>query len=80
MKTFEEFRKEIVDWAKNDRPKDWRYGQAVFNAVDEVYGVARTVQFKDGVDCFYSDECVDMFLQKAYDRCIEYGVFGDTEK
>ena len=29
--TFDEFRDEVVFYATNNRPKDWRYGQAVFN-------------------------------------------------
>ena len=50
-------------------PKSWRLGQKVFNAVESLYGnVAREVQFRDGVDCFYDDSKVDEFLEKAWDR------------
>ena len=40
-------------------PKEWRRGQFVFNRVDKLYGVARSVQFVDRVDCFYNDEAID---------------------
>lgn len=46
----------------------YRKGQAVFNYVDEFYGVARDVQFIDHVDCFYCDEDIDEFLDKVLDR------------
>ena len=44
-----------------------RFGQAVFNYVDEKYKVARTTQFEYGIDCFYDDSKVDDFLNKCYD-------------
>ena len=44
-----------------------RYGQAVFNYVDEKYGVARIAQFDYGVDCFYDDTKVEPFLDKCYE-------------
>ena len=44
-----------------------RYGQAVFNYVDEYFGVARKVQFEDNVDCFYNDDAVDAFIEKTLD-------------
>ena len=44
-----------------------RYGQAVFNYVDEKYGVARIVQFNYGIDCFYDDTKVEQFLDKCYE-------------
>ena len=31
---------------------EYRYGQSVFNVVDQCIGLARTVQFLDGIDCF----------------------------
>ena len=69
--TKEEFIKDvfgIVDrWCKNF--PELRRGQAVFNCVDDNYGtVARKVQFKDGVDCFYDDSLLDDFL----DHCWEH--------
>ena len=44
-----------------------RYGQAVFNYVDERYGVARIAQFDYGIDCFYDDTKVEQFLDKCYE-------------
>ena len=54
-----------------------RYGQAVFNYVDEKYGVANIVQFKYRLasisqfyyefDCFYDDTKVEQFLDKCYE-------------
>lgn len=65
--TKEEFKKEVLDFADN-RPTHWRKGQAVFNYIDAEYGVARDVQFIDHVDCFYIDENIEQFIDKAYDR------------
>ena len=67
--TLEEFKKEVLNFADN-RPKEWRKGQAVFNYIDEYYGVAREVQFKDLVDCFYNDDIIDEFIEKAFSRLI----------
>ena len=58
--TVEELKKEIECAIK---PKEWRYGQFVFNYIDEVYGVARIAQFKYGVDCFYHDDLIDKFIE-----------------
>ena len=49
-------------------PKCWRQGQAVFNIIDEKWDVARDVQYKDGVDCFYDDTQIDRFIEKAWTR------------
>ena len=65
--TFGDFKNEI-DRVIENKPKNWRKGQAVFNYIDSKYGVARTVQFEDKVDCFYLDDEIDQFLQKAYKR------------
>lgn len=50
------------------REPDIRKGQAVFNYIDETYGVARDVQFEDGIDCFYDDSKIYDFIEKAWDR------------
>ena len=47
---------------------EYRYGQSVFNIVDQCIGLARTVQFCDGIDCFYDDEKIDAFIEKVIDR------------
>ena len=48
-----------------EKPSNWREGQFVFNTIDSLYGIARTIQFKDGIDCFYNDDNIDEFLNKA---------------
>ena len=69
MITIEELKKEI---SEIEFPKNWRKGQSVFNYIDNVYGVARTIQFKWGIDCFYNDDNIDEFLNKAVE-IINYG-------
>lgn len=63
--TFEEFRNEVLT-AMENKPKDWRDGQFVFNYIDEKYGVARSVQFIDGVDCYYIDSKIEAFIERSY--------------
>lgn len=65
--TQEEFKECILEQIQAC-PVNWRYGQKVFNYINKRYGVARDVQFKDGVDCFYNDDAVDEFIKKAYNR------------
>ena len=67
--TFGDFKNEIARVIGN-RPKNWRKGQTVFNYIDAKYDIARSVQFNDGVDCFYRDDQIEEFLQKAYKRII----------
>lgn len=61
--TAKDLKAEVYAWIKEDKPPQWREGQAVFNYIDEVYGVARTAQFKYRVDCFYWDEKIDEFIE-----------------
>ena len=61
----DEFRANILT-AMQNKPKEWRDGQFVFNYIDEVYGVARSVQFVEGVDCFYDDKKIDEFIDRSY--------------
>ena len=50
-------------------PKCWRKGQSVFNVIEEQYGdIARQVQMSDGVDCFYDDTQIDLFIDHAWIR------------
>jgi hypothetical protein len=56
----------------NKRPSYIRRGQAVFNATEEIYGVAREVQFKDRIDCFYDDSQIEAFLDAAYQRYLSH--------
>lgn len=67
--TFEEFRKDILDNIDNC-PRNWRYGQKVFNYVEDMYDVARNVQYIDNIDCFYNDELVEPFIKCAYNEYV----------
>ena len=51
------------------KPEGWREGQFVFNVIEDYFGsVAREVQLKDNVDCFYDDKQIDNFIQKVCNR------------
>ena len=63
--TLEEFKSSIYNVEKSS---DWREGQFVFNTIDSLYGVARTVQFNDKIDCFYDDSKIDQFINACYNR------------
>ena len=65
--TYEQFITELWEEVAKS-PKSWRKGQAVFNVIDEKWNVARAVQFEDGIDCFYNDDLVDLFIDKAWTR------------
>lgn len=64
--TKEEFKCNIMEQVKKV-PLSWRKGQAVFNIIDSVYGVAREVQFNRNVDCFYDNEKINEFIDAAYE-------------
>ncbi len=59
---------EIIYKKLVDCPKTWRLGQSIFNIIDMEFGVARDVQFLDGVDCFYVDSEIQKFLDLAWER------------
>ena len=63
--TLEEFKSSIYNVEK---PSHWREGQFVFNTIDSLYGVARIVQFNDGIDCFYDDSKINQFINACYNR------------
>lgn len=66
--TLVELRMEVLK-ASQDKPKDWRLGQFVFNYIEANYGdVARKVQFEDNIDCFYQDENINSFLNACINR------------
>ena len=65
--TFEELKSEVIT-AMENKSKQWRKGQFVFNYIDATYGVARAVQFGEGVDCFYRDEEIDNFIAKSVEK------------
>lgn len=64
MISYEEFVADIAR-AVSKREKFIRYGQAVFNYIEQKYGVAREVQ-ASGLDCFYMDNLADAFMEAAY--------------
>ena len=64
--TLQEFKNQVLQESEG-LPNNWRKGQRVFNYIDAYYGVARKIQFEDGIDCFYKDEYIDEFLNKAYE-------------
>lgn len=64
---FEELRREIIEAMKN-KPTYIRDGQFVFNYIDEKYGVARKIQFQEGIDCFYDDSKINKFIARASQR------------
>lgn len=68
--TAEELKQEVYSWM-SEKPKNWREGQAVFNYIDEMYGVARIAQFQHHVDCFYDDEEIDNFIKTCSDIITE---------
>lgn len=64
--TYEEFKAYVMAEVKKYRKPFIRKGQAVFNIVNDHFGVARAVQFKDGIDCFHQDQNIEAFLQAAW--------------
>lgn len=70
MNNFDQFRAEVFALVE-ECPRTWRRGQSVFNVVDANWGVARAVQFQDGIDCFYDDEKISDFLEAAFKRIQE---------
>jgi hypothetical protein len=51
--------------AMKNKPTYIREGQFVFNYIDEKYGVARNIQFQEGIDCYYNDTKINTFIAKA---------------
>ena len=64
--TYEDFKADVFKNIKN-LPDNWRKGQKVFNYIESKYKIARIVQFDCGIDCFYRDDLIDKFLEKAYE-------------
>lgn len=69
MTSFENKINDFVVFVKEDivkkYPEDWRFGQKIFNYIDQEYGIARDIQFEKHIDCFYNDNKVDDFLIEA---------------
>ena len=67
--TFGDFKNEITRVIEN-RPKNWRKGQTVFNYIESKYDVARSVQYSDKTDRFYDDSKTEEPIKAAYKRII----------
>lgn len=65
MIDYDDFKEDVLSAMKN-KQEDWRDGQFVFNYINEKYGVARYVQFIEGIDCFHRDDKIDQFIDKCY--------------
>lgn len=65
IKSYQEYKNECLAVAEN-RSHYLRKGQAIFNYVDEKYGVAREAQFVHKIDCFYLDEKIEEFIKCTY--------------
>lgn len=63
--TLEEFKNSIYSIEK---PSNWRDGQFVFNTIDELYKVARKVQFENKIDCFYDDSKINQFIVACFNE------------
>lgn len=61
-----------------------RKGQFVFNYMESTYGVAREVQFKDKIDCFYNDSMILAFviacLRRINDKIEAYNATNKLSK
>ena len=73
MITKEQLRAEVNQFLI-EKPREWRKGQAVFNFIDAKYNVARDVQLLHGIDCFYSDDRIDDFLEKSLELINEQNI------
>lgn len=67
---YKDLKERVAYHLKYNKPRKWRDGQFVFNYIDCIYGVARDVQCKDGVDCFYDDTQIDEFIKMSAKRII----------
>lgn len=65
---YDEFKQSLLNEVIKTKPKQFRLGQAVFNYVDDKYGIARDVQFEDHIDCFYIDDNIEPFLKSVFNR------------
>lgn len=67
---YKDLKDRVMYHLEYDKPRWSRKGQFVFNYIDCVYGVARDVQYKDNIDCFYDDNLIDEFIKCAAKRII----------
>lgn len=76
--TKEEFYAEIGKAIKI-MPPNWRKGQKVFNAVEQLFGIARIIQFKYRIDCYHDDSQIEAFKEQAFKIYLEYNGNSRTE-
>lgn len=81
MITKEEFDQIVENWAIKVAPKDWRYGQKIFNATEEMFGsaIAREMDVNIHSSCFYvtntdesRDEKINKFREESYKNYCSY--------
>lgn len=68
--TKEEFKKDALDGAKKmiALHPDLRLGQSVFNYIETKYkDTAYFVKQENGVDCFYNDNIINLFLDYCWE-------------
>lgn len=61
-----------IDYSKNvelhiavqNKPKEWRLGQAYFNYAEELYPEETNQLRGTDKDCFYCDELIPVFLEE----------------
>ena len=58
---------EIKEMA-NNRPEDWRYGQAIFNYAYQLYPKETNELRGSEFDCFYRNDLVEIFLEKLNEK------------
>lgn len=64
----ENLKKTILEGLKN-KPKELRDGQFIFIYIDKhYYGIAKTVQYIDDIDCFHNNDKIDRFIKACYER------------
>ena len=78
LMTYKALRNEVMN-AMQNKPKNWRNGQFVFNYIDSGYGVARAAQFDKGVDCFYDDTAIEEFIKVCADLIKDMQIDDDRE-
>lgn len=65
--TFQELKSEVMERARF-KHSYLRLGQFIFNYIHGFYGVALSVKNKDGINCYYSDDLIDDFLECSVRR------------
>lgn len=56
----------------NNRPEQWRFGQAVFNYAYDMYKMETNKLRGTNYDCFYNDSKVEIFLEKLEELLAEF--------